>query len=163
MIQIYPVACGDGQLAVSPIPGRAGAYGDDLNMILDWAPDMVLTLTTADELADVGAQGFAADLAAANIDWVHLPIEDFGTPGPDVQVLWPNLSKKVARLIGDGGRVLAHCYGGQGRSGMAVLRLLIEHGVPANDALARLRAVRPGAVETDAQMVWATEGEMNKK
>ena len=39
---------------------------------------------------------------------------------------------------------------------MAVLRLMIEAGEAPEVALPRLRAVRPCAVETEAQMTWAT-------
>ena len=46
------------------------------------------------------------------------------------------------------GRVLIHCMGGCGRSGMAALRLMIEAGEAPGAALERLRAVRPCAVET---------------
>jgi len=38
---------------------------------------------------------------------------------------------------------------------MAVLRLMIEAGEEAGDALARLRSLRPCAIETHAQMAWA--------
>jgi len=51
-----------------------------------------------------------------------------------------------------------HCRGGCGRSGMIALRLMIEIGEAADDALARLRAVRPCAVETPQQLRWATAG-----
>ncbi len=56
-----------------------------------------------------------------------------------------------------GGRVLVHCMGGCGRSGMALLRLMVESGEPADRALARLRAVRPCAVETPEQLAWASQ------
>ncbi|MDH5531227.1 MAG: protein phosphatase, partial [Paracoccaceae bacterium] len=45
---------------------------------------------------------------------------------------------------------------GCGRSGMAVLRLMVEAGEPVDVALIRLRKVRPCAVETDAQLAWAS-------
>jgi hypothetical protein len=41
---------------------------------------------------------------------------------------------------------------------MAVLRLMIEAGEEPGEALARLRAVRACAVETDAQLEWAEQG-----
>jgi hypothetical protein len=39
---------------------------------------------------------------------------------------------------------------------MAVLRLMVEMGEDPEEALARLRAVRPCAVETEVQKAWAT-------
>ncbi len=41
---------------------------------------------------------------------------------------------------------------------MAVLRLMVEVGEAPEAALARLRAVRPCAVETEAQRDWAEQG-----
>ena len=58
-----------------------------------------------------------------------------------------------------GGRVLVHCRGGCGRSGMVALRLMIEAGEAPDEALSRLRSVRPCAVETKAQMGWAMAAE----
>jgi hypothetical protein len=39
---------------------------------------------------------------------------------------------------------------------MAILRLMVESGEDPPAALARLRAVRPCAVETERQHCWAT-------
>jgi hypothetical protein len=39
---------------------------------------------------------------------------------------------------------------------MIALRLMVEDGEAPDAALARLRAARPCAVETNAQMRWAT-------
>ena len=62
---------------------------------------------------------------------------------------------RAKALLAQGGRVLVHCFGGCGRSGMAALRLLVELGEDPDEALARIRAVRSCAVETEAQMAWA--------
>ena len=61
-------------------------------------------------------------------------------------------------VVAGGGRVLFHCLGGCGRSGMAVLRLLVEMGEAPEAALERLRRVRPCAVETGDQCDWAARG-----
>jgi hypothetical protein len=45
---------------------------------------------------------------------------------------------------------------------MLVLRLMVETGRPPEEALAQLRWVRPCAVETDAQMDWATKGALTQ-
>ena len=38
---------------------------------------------------------------------------------------------------------------------MIALRLMVERGEASSVAFERLRALRPGAVETDAQRAWA--------
>ena len=72
-----------------------------------------------------------------------------------MQAAWRALGANARRALAGGGRVLIHCRAGCGRSGMAALRLMIECGEAPDEALARLRAVRPCAVETGAQMAWA--------
>jgi atypical dual specificity phosphatase len=52
---------------------------------------------------------------------------------------------------GLGRRVAVHCLMGQGRTGSILAAYLIRAGATPEDALARLRAVCPGAVENPAQ------------
>ena len=47
--------------------------------------------------------------------------------------------------------MLVHCRGGLGRAGTIAARLLIELGIEPATAIERVRAVRPGAIETRAQ------------
>ncbi|WP_354000998.1 phosphatase domain-containing putative toxin [Pseudotabrizicola formosa] len=155
-LEIAEIPALGGSLALCPMPGRTGDYGQDLKTLLAWRPTLVLTMTSRLELATKGAGRLPADLAAAGIAWVHLPVPDFGTPKADTAALWPETSARARAILEEGGRVLAHCMGGCGRSGMAVLRLLTDAGEEADTALTRLRAVRPCAVETKAQQRWAS-------
>ena len=155
MFTIAELRLGNGWLGISPAPGRGGAYQADLTRILRWGADLVLTMTTEAELERLGAGDFGADLAAAGVAWRHLPIPDFGAPPDEVAALWPEVSTEAHEVLAGGGRVLAHCYGGCGRSGMALMRLMVETGEDADPALARLRDVRPCAVEMPAQQAWA--------
>lgn len=148
---IFDLPLGTGRIGIAPMPGRAGRYQADLNAILRWGADMVLTMTTMHEMPD----DLGADLHAAGVAWRHLPIGDFGAPSPEVAAQWPDVSREALGLLSSGGKVLAHCYGGCGRSGMALLRLMVEAGEEPEAALARLRKVRPCAVETNAQFDWA--------
>jgi ADP-ribosyl-[dinitrogen reductase] hydrolase len=58
---------------------------------------------------------------------------------------------QLHRLVADGGRVLVHCRGGLGRAGTVAACLLVELGVAPQDAIRRVRAARPNAIETAAQ------------
>ena len=154
---IYELEAGGGRLAVAPMPGRSGTYSADVARLLAWDPALVLTMTTAEELERAGASGLPDDLAACGVAWRHLPIPDFGTPPDAVRAAWPAVADDARAILQTGGRVLAHCWGGQGRSGMAVLRLMVEGDEVPDHALARLRDVRPGAVETSAQLAWPAQ------
>lgn len=152
---IHALDVGAGQVALSPIPGRSGSYETDLSVVLTWEPDMVLTMTTQTELDRMGAADFGNDLAAVGTQWRHLPIVDFGAPDHHVEAKWVEVSRLSADVLGQGGKILIHCFGGCGRSGMAALRLMVEAGEAPNDAINRLRQTRPCAVETKDQHTWA--------
>jgi len=152
---IYPIKVGDGAVALSPIPGRSGNYEADLTQVLRWKPDLVVTMTTGPEMRRVGAEGLGSDLGSVAVKWVPLPIVDFGAPEADVLARWPKISTDAAGILRKGGRILVHCFGGCGRSGMVALRLMVEAGDEPRAALERLRAVRPCAVERDTQFEWA--------
>lgn len=152
---IAALPLGTGILGICPIPGGAGDYTNDLAALLAWGPRLVLTMPTQAELDSTGAGDIGRDLARAGIDWRHLAVGDYDTPGPEMARAWPEASGAAHRVLADGGKVLAHCFGGCGRSGMALLRLMIEAGEAPQAALLRLRAARPCAVETPAQLDWA--------
>lgn len=152
---IYQLPVGGGELALSPMPGRTRHYYTDWLRLMEWCPDLVLTMTTQVELDRKGAGTLGADLGNEGIAWLHLPVADFGVP-EDLD--WPQVRDQTLGVLKGGGRVLVHCFGGCGRSGMMMLRLMIAAGEGADVALPRLRAVRPCAVETDEQMAWARQG-----
>lgn len=152
---IYDVSAGAGRIGICPMPGRFGTYGSDMALIRDWRPELVLTMTELHELERMGATDLSADLADFGCGWLHLPIADLGAPKAETLEAWPAASIQARDVLAAGGRVLVHCYGGCGRSGMAIVRILVEMGEAPEAALARLRAVRACAVETEAQMRWA--------
>ncbi len=156
MFQIAQLPLGAGRIGLCPLPGRSGDYVADLAAILDWKPALVVSLVTEIELEAGGAETLGADLAAAGIAWRHLPITDFRAPCASTAALWPALSSEAQATLAAGGSVLMHCYAGCGRSGMALARLMVENGEAADAAVARLRAVKPAAVETAAQAAWVS-------
>ncbi len=151
---------GRGQLGISPLPGRDGAPMADLATIARWGADIVVSMTTTAEMARFGMDDLAADLASMGIEHAHFPIADFNAPPPDAlsDTPWAELSARLHEILDGNGAVLLHCMGGKGRSGMVALRLMVERGQPPDAALAMLRRVRPGAVETAAQLAWGKSG-----
>ena len=153
---IFELPLAKGVAALGPIPGRTGAYEADVSALLRWAPDLVISMTGVHEMDRVGASEMSKELVLANVDWRHVPITDFGIPTANTEETWASVQAQALDVLERGGRVFVHCYGGCGRSGMAILRLMVRAGEDPNSALARLRAARPCAVETDAQFAWAS-------
>lgn len=145
---------GGGSIGLCRMPGRSGDLAGDVAVIAAWSPRVVVSLTELQELEAHGAKRLASLLGATHR---HLPIVDYGVPEAD-DTAWAGLRGELHAVLAAGGRVLLHCMGGCGRSGMIALRLMVERGEGAEAALARLRAVRPCAVETDAQGAWASAG-----
>jgi len=144
------------RLGICALPGRGGAGLRDMGVIFRWTPTLVISMTETIEMERHNMGDLGAMLQSAGINWSHFPIRDFAPPEGIEN--WPALSARAHTILDHGNSVLAHCYGGQGRSGMVLLRLMVERGLPPETALKRLRAARPGAVETDAQFAWAAAG-----
>jgi protein-tyrosine phosphatase len=145
---------GGGAVGLCRMPGRAGALADDVAVIAAWSPRIVVSLAQADELAAHGADALPELLARQGAAHRHFPIVDYGAPEADGA--WRALAAELHAVLDAGGRALVHCMGGCGRSGMVALRLMVERGEAPPAALARLRAVRPCAVETGGQLAWAS-------
>lgn len=145
--EIFALPVAGGTLALSPLP-----QGEAVPVLLDWQPDIVISMMAQAEMAKHGAGDLGQVLMRADVIWHQVPVVDYGTPaGADIdRVLLDALA-----CLRAGGRVLAHCRGGCGRSGTMALRIMIAAGEQAETALARLRQVRPCAVETAAQLDWA--------
>ena len=156
MFYISELFVGAGHLGICPLPGRFSSYDMDLAAILEWRPNLVISATTWVEFERDGVSQFPEDLENHKIKWVHFPVADYGTPQVEAEN-WTEISGQAHGVLDGGGRVLTHCYGGCGRSGMVSLRLMCEAGKPVERAIKRLREVRPCAVETAAQKAWAVE------
>lgn len=90
--------------------------------------------------------------------WLHTPIRDVSPPWPAFDARWPEISRSLRARLDAGEKIVVHCRGGVGRAGTIAVRLLAETGVAPDEAIRRVRSVRPGAVETPAQEDWARTG-----
>lgn len=80
---------------------------------------------------------------------IHLPTRDFRAPSPEA------LDRGVAAIaeaLATGKGVAVHCGGGLGRTGTLIACYLVTRGIDPEAAIARVRAVRPGSVETARQV-----------
>ena len=101
----------------------------------------LLSLTeTALPAEVVERQGLAA---------LHLPVPDFHPPSPEQLAL---ALRFIDEHRGEGRATAVHCLAGQGRTGSVLAAWLIRDGLDATAAVARVRAVCPGAVEATAQV-----------
>lgn len=160
-IQIAEVRCGAGVVGVTFCPGKSGPsvfgapWARDLTMdlaeISQWSPSTILTLMETHELETLGVTGLGRAVRDAGVRWLHAPIRDVDVPDDRFETRWSLLGHLLRQDLLAGRKVLVHCRGGRGRAGMIAARLLVEFGEDPEAAIAQVRAVRPGAIETRAQ------------
>ena len=160
-LRVDPLPVGNGLLGLTFCPGKRGdsVYGapwerdldTDLAAIRDWGAGLVVTLMERFEFDLLGVPDLPDRVLSHGMGWAHLPIRDVDVPDPAFDAVWPELLLDLSRRLHHGERVLLHCRGGLGRTGLVAGLLLIEHGEDPETAIRRVRAARPGAIETARQ------------
>lgn len=129
-----------GRLGGGSHPARHGKGADSLQQLSALGFGAVLTLSE---------EGLEADaLEAAGLDWLHLPIRESGAPS---RMQMERATGFVAAANRAGKAVFVHCFAGYGRTGVVVAGLMIAAGEDPSAAIARVRRLRPGAVESARQ------------
>ena len=83
---------------------------------------------------------------------LRYPIVDMGVPADPVA--FGELLDEIVGEVAAGRSVLVACRAGFGRTGMTVACTLVRAGLAAEDAIALVRAARPGTIETDEQLAF---------
>lgn len=125
----------DGLLSGMPVP-----RGDDLHRLGAVGVAQLVTLTehpiAAEALAEAGLEGH------------HLPIEDYQAP---TRQQLEQFIQIVEQAREDERPVTVHCLAGIGRTGTMLTAWFIHEGMSYPEALAHVRGMRPGSVESQAQ------------
>ncbi len=79
---------------------------------------------------------------------LRLPVVDMTSPTLEQLHTAVGFMREV---VAKGGAVVAHCTAGMGRTGTILAAYLVSEGLPVDEALRRIRALRPGSVETPEQ------------
>jgi protein tyrosine phosphatase (PTP) superfamily phosphohydrolase (DUF442 family) len=161
LIEAVEVASSGGWIGITPCPGthrfpaRLEPWERDLegdfDAIAAWGPVAVVTLMREREIRRPSIDDIRRAAERRGLEWHHLPIVDAGVPDGKFETCWQRSGPGLRAILRAGRRVLVHCQGGLGRSGMIAARLLVELGERPAAAIERVRAARPGAIETEAQ------------
>lgn len=145
-----------GRLALGFAPGRqAGRWETrDLEVDLgslrkDHGLDRLVCLVQPHELEALGIPDLLERAEAEGLATLHHPLPDGGTPeSPEAMEA---LVQRLLAWLGAGEGIFLHCWAGMGRTGTVAAAVLIALGREAFRAIREVRAVRPGAVETQNQ------------
>jgi Predicted protein-tyrosine phosphatase len=125
----------------------------DLQAIGHWGAKHLLTLIEPWEFEELKIEALPKRALAHGLLWHGLPIVDGHAPDQRLLTPWKTLGPSLVQRLHAGERVVVHCKGGLGRAGTVAAMLLLDSGAAASpaEAIARVRHVRPGAVETREQ------------
>jgi atypical dual specificity phosphatase len=79
---------------------------------------------------------------------VHEPVGDMEAP---TQEQLDRCTSAIARALEQNMGVAIHCTAGLGRTGAVLACYLVTQGFSAQNAIARVRRLRPGSIETEEQ------------
>jgi ADP-ribosyl-[dinitrogen reductase] hydrolase len=168
-LQIPSVALSNnlGRIGISFCPGKwqaaamTGAWARDLEVDLDavaaWGAAAVVTLVEAHELVALRVENIGVAVAARGMRWFHLPIPDVTAPGFTFEDAWTEAGPALQSMVRSGRDVFMHCKGGLGRAGTVAARLLVELGMDPEQAIADVRAARPGAIQVAEQEAYVRQ------
>jgi ADP-ribosyl-[dinitrogen reductase] hydrolase len=152
---------GNGRIGMTFCPGKhdqmamTGPWARDMRTdiaaIADWGAVALVTLMESHELGMLGVPNLGGMAVSQGLDWYHLPVQDVSVPNVSFEAQWVDAGSALRSRLLAGQSIVVHCRGGLGRTGMVAARLLIELGEKPVMALQRVRAARPGAVETAEQ------------
>ena len=140
---------GAGRLAMMPRPAGFDWLADDMASLRGKGVDTLVCALTRPEQERLGLLREQEEAERAAITYVAFPVADFGVPAEEELL---ELSRRLAREVSEGRFVVAHCFGGIGRSGTIAGATLIQLGATADQAMEIMTTARGfSAPETDAQ------------
>ncbi|MDA0708662.1 MAG: dual specificity protein phosphatase family protein [bacterium] len=130
----------ENELAGMPLPGMMADLESDLAELVAVGVGAVVSLT--EQPLDIQGQ--------QRLDVLHVPIQDMTPPSIlDVE----EVVAFAETAIQKGKPVAIHCLAGRGRTGTMLACFLVHRGTEPQRAIEAIRALRPGSIETETQVM----------
>lgn len=143
---VWSLPAGNGQLLLTPCPGtKEVSLEVALKQLKNAGASTVITLMTAEELAEQDVADIASEAENLGLIWMQLPIEDEQVPDAAFEVQWDARRSGLGDALGAGEGIAIHCKGGSGRTGLIAARLLLDQGQPLEKIIPAIQALRPRA------------------
>jgi len=160
-IAVVGTGLGRGQVGMAGCPGRGAPWllpslserelERDVATVARWGATALVSLLDEFELARLHLRRLPELLTAARVNWHHVPLAPSKLPDAEFDRTWNAAAIRIYQLLRQGGKIVIHCRDGRGRTGMITGRLLVELGCQPLDAVNRVRAARPGALDNIAE------------
>jgi protein-tyrosine phosphatase len=145
-----------GRLAIMPRPRGGDWLEDEVRSWRRSGVDVVVSLLTRDEIADMDLAQEDALSRANGIEFREFPINDREVPAS--QEAAARLVAQLGRYLAEGKRIAIQCRQGIGRAGLIAAALLVQAGIDAGMAIQRVSAARGCPVpETVEQVKWISD------
>src|SRR5450830_1718429 len=136
-----------GAIGLTVAPGARGLDADLDHLQEHYGMKLLVSLLEPKEYERFGIAELPQRARAKGIEHVRFPIPDWSAPPAARMSDFLRLIEKIVRRVRSGDTVVIHCFAGIGRSGTVAASCLVFLGLEPGAAIARVRAVRPGAVE----------------
>jgi protein-tyrosine phosphatase len=141
-----------GRVGLTLLPGRRDigrTLDADMQAIREAGVTHVVCCLSDEELHAYGADRLLETYDGAGLPTFRLPMLDQSVC---TKAEMAGALAWIDRALAQEGRVMIHCVGGLGRSGLVAASYLRSHGLPAAEAIAEIRRARsPRAIESAAQ------------
>lgn len=128
------------RLAGMARPGRANPLDEDLAALHELGVVLLVSLTESPTSPETAA--------AHHIEVLHIPVPDMTAPSMEQLV---QFTSRAIESVGASQPLAVHCEAGMGRTGTFLAAWFVAQGMGADDAIAEVRRLRPGSIETDEQ------------
>lgn len=145
-----------GRLGIVPRPRGGDWLADEVRSWRAAGLDVVTSLLTAGELAELELQKEAALSRAEGLEFHSFPIPDLGVPQSRMD--FARLVSELERRLKSGKNIAVHCRQGIGRSSLVAASLLVSAGETPIGAFRRIEEARGRPVpETKEQLEWVSQ------
>ena len=151
---------GAGTIGMTLCPGKSGPSADgnwwarDINVdkaaIEEWDATGLLSLLQDEEYESLNVPKHI--YFERSIEKYCFPLTNDTVPYPYAfNQGWKKVRPILYRHLAPGKKLLVHCNGGVGRTGIVVGRILVDFGFKPEEAINMIQEARPGALEVPPQ------------
>ena len=155
---LLPLPSQQGGLLLTPCPGLRDSSVSQAMATLQLAgASGVISLMPMSELQHNAADSIGTTCGQLGLAWYHLPVADESAPLADFDSAWQAAAPDLLARLRAGEYLAIHCKGGSGRTGLIAARILIAFGVPHDEAVAQVQALRPNAIQHPVHRAWLAQ------